>query len=98
MKGRGKSQGSKKTQFKKGYTPWNFKDGKRLKRKYKRFNGKLMLNAHVVWLKYNNLKQIPKGYVIHHRDRDSLNDSIHNLVLMKDSEHKSLLNKMAGDL
>ncbi len=38
-----------------------------------------------------------KVYGIHHKDGDSLNDSIHNLILMKDSEHKSLLNKRAGD-
>lgn len=88
---------SAKTEFKKGMKAWNFKDGKRLKRKYKRFNGKLMLNAHVVWLKYNNLKKIPKGYVIHHKDGDSLNDSIHNIILMEDIEHRKLHNRKVGD-
>ena len=83
--------------WKKGQKAWNFKGGKRLKRKYKRFNGKLMHNACVVWLKYNSLKEVPKGFVIHHKDRDSLNDNIENLILMKDSEHKYLHNQIAGE-
>jgi len=87
---KGYGEGSKKTQFKKGYTPWNFKGGKKLKRKYKRFNGKLILRSHYVWLNHNNLTKIPKGYVIHHKDGDSLNDEISNLILMGDIEHKRL--------
>ena len=69
-------------QFKKGYTPYNYKGNGRLKRKYKRFNGKLVLRAHFVWLNYHKLDKIPKGYVIHHKDRDSLNDKIENHELM----------------
>ncbi len=82
--------------FKKGYKPWNFKTGIKLKRKYKRYNGTLMLNSKAVWLEHNKLKEIPKGYVIHHKDGDSLNDNIENLILMTDSEHKSYHNKIAG--
>ena len=83
--------------WKKGQKAWNFKDGKRLKRKYKRFKGKLILNSHFVWLKYNKLDSIPKGSVIHHKDGNSLNDEISNLVLMIDREHRKLLSK-SGDL
>ena len=92
MKGR-----DEKGRFEKGYKPFNYEGKGRLKRKYKRFNGKLMHNACVVWLKHNNLKEIPKGFVIHHRNGDSLNDNIENLILMKDSEHKSLHNKRVGE-
>ena len=92
-----KEKGGNSGTWKKGMKAWNFKDGKRLKRKYKRFNGKLHLNAHVVWLKYNKLDKIPEGYVIHHKDGDSLNDNIENLILMEDIEHRKLHNKKAGD-
>ncbi|KKK89016.1 hypothetical protein LCGC14_2737350 [marine sediment metagenome] len=97
MDNRGKSEGSKKTQFKKGVKPYNFKTGVKLKRKYKRFNGKLMLNAHVVWLEFHNLKTIPKEYVVHHIDGDSLNDNIGNLKIMESIEHKKLHSRIAGD-
>ncbi len=87
-----------KGMFEKGYTPWNYKGKGRLKRKYKRFNGKLILNSHFVWLKYNNLKEVPKGYIIHHKDGDSLNDNIENLVLMTDKAHKQLQKKAGEEL
>ena len=90
---KGFAEGSKKTQFKKGYTPWNYEGKERLKRKFKRFNGKLILNSHYVFCKVNNIQEISKGFIIHHKDGDSLNDNIDNLILMKDSEHKSLHNK-----
>ena len=91
MKGRDK--GGK---FEKGYTPWNYEGNGRLKRKFKRFNGKLILNSHFVWLKHNKLTKVPKGYVIHHKDGDSLNDKIENLILMEDIEHRKLHNRKAG--
>lgn len=34
--------------------------------------------------------EIPKGYVIHHKDGNKLNNCILNLQLLSDSEHKSL--------
>ena len=37
--------------------------------------------------------EIPKGYVIHHKDGDKLNNCIMNLQLLSDSEHKSLHHK-----
>jgi len=91
-----KKKGGNSTSWKKGHKSWNYKGKGRLKRKFKRFNGKLMLRSHVVWLKYNKLKKIPKGYVIHHKDGDSLNDSIENIILMTDREHKKLQGK-AGE-
>lgn len=98
-KKRGCADGSKNTQFKKGYTPWNFKNGVKLKRKFKRFNGKLVLKSHYVFCKYFNFLEIPKGFVIHHIDGDSLNDQINNLQLMTDKNHKKLYNKknIVGD-
>jgi len=83
--------------WKKGKDAWNFKDGKRLKRKFKRFNGKLVLNSHYVFCERHNIDEIPKGWVIHHKDGDSLNDDFYNLILMRDSKHKSLHNSIAGD-
>ena len=91
MKGR-----NDKGQFKKGYKPYNFKDGKKLKRKYKRFNGKLVLKSHYVFCKHWEIARVPKGCVIHHIDEDSLNDDINNLQLMKDSQHKSFHQKKVG--
>jgi len=85
------------TSWKKGQKAWNFKDGKRLKRKFKRFNGKLMLNAHVVFCERHNINEIPKGWVIHHKDGNSLNDDFYNLILMTDSKHKKLHNAIAGE-
>lgn len=41
--------------------------------------------AKVVWEKHNG--KIPKGMVIHHKDRDTLNDNIGNLQMMTRAEH-----------
>jgi len=81
-----------KTEFKKGQKAWNYKGGKKLKRKMKKYNGILILNAHYVWLKHTGLNKIPKRYIIHHKDGNSLNDNIENLELMKDKEHKEYHN------
>jgi len=89
--------------FQKGHKTWNKQGKGRLKRKFKKFNGKLILNSHYVWLTYHNLKKIPKGYVIHHKDLNSLNDNIYNLIPMTDADHKKLHGEldrkrfMAGD-
>ena len=87
---------SPSTEFKRGHKAWNFKDGKRLKRKFKKFRGKSILKSHFVWLKHNNLYKIPKGHIIHHIDGNTLNDDINNLKLMKQSEHKRFHNHIAG--
>jgi len=49
------------------------------------------------YLKHNNLKKIPVGYVIHHEDFDKLNNAIDNLILMTRSAHTILHNKGKGD-
>jgi hypothetical protein len=41
--------------------------------------------AKVVWEQHNG--PIPKGYVIHHKDRDTLNDGIDNLQALTRAEH-----------
>ena len=88
--------------WKKGQEAWNYEGKGKLKRKMKKWNGKSVLNSHYIYCKANGLKSIPKGYVIHHRDFNSLNDNIDNLMLMTDKGHKSMHNfvskmKRAGD-
>ncbi len=70
-----------KGSFKKGYTPWN-KKGIKIKRKFIRENGEVLLNSHAVWKEYNQ-QLIPKGFVIHHIDENPENDDIKNLRLMR---------------
>ena len=43
-----------------------------------------LLAVHV-WEKHNG--KVPKGYVLHHKDKDSLNDEIDNLETLTRSEH-----------
>ena len=83
------------TEFKKGQEAWNFEGKGKLKRKMKKWNGKLILNAHYVFCQYYRLDKIPKGFIIHHKDGNSLNDSIDNLVMMSDKAHKEFHNKLA---
>ena len=42
--------------------------------------------AKVIWEEING-KRLPRGYVVHHRDRDSLNDSPENLVALTRAQH-----------
>jgi hypothetical protein len=46
---------------------------------------KWMLRAQLVWIAANG--PIPRGRVIHHQNRDTLNDAIANLTLFSKSEH-----------
>jgi hypothetical protein len=46
--------------------------------------------AHVVWNLHNPDNPWKKGYVIHHKDGNSLNDDINNLELMQQGEHTRL--------
>lgn len=39
----------------------------------------------VVWESHHG--RIPKGYVVHHKDRDTLNDDIDNLALLTRAQH-----------
>lgn len=49
---------------------------------------RLMLH-NIVWEKHNG-KKIPKGYEIHHKDFNKLNNNIDNLQLITPSEHTKL--------
>lgn len=51
-----------------------------------RNTGKEVLYHHHVW-KNNHKKEIPKGYLIHHIDKNILNNNINNLQLMSFKEH-----------
>lgn len=41
--------------------------------------------SHYIWEKHNG--KIPKGYLIHHKDKNPLNDNIENLEIMTRAEH-----------
>lgn len=43
------------------------------------------LRARIVWEDANG--PLPRGKIIHHRDRDALNDAIHNLECLTRAEH-----------
>jgi hypothetical protein len=45
---------------------------------------------HAVYMFYNNLTEIPQGYVIHHIDENKLNNDISNLKLLTNAEHISI--------
>lgn len=79
----------------------DLKSGMRIKSAYKEYcdddsNGKKYVTFgskdylhRMIWEYYNN-KDIPEGYVVHHKDFDILNNDISNLELMSSTEHKSL--------
>jgi len=52
--------------------------------------GKRCQEHQVIWLRYNNLKEIPKGYCIHHKNGNKSDNRIENLILMKINEHSRL--------
>jgi len=43
------------------------------------------LRARLVWAKHNG--PIPSGMIVHHKDRNALNDEIGNLQMMTKAEH-----------
>ena len=59
----------------------------------KKVKGKPVFLHREVYLQHNKLKEIPKGYVIHHKDRNKLNNSINNLQMVTRGEHKRIHNK-----
>lgn len=83
------------TEFKKGQEGWNYEGKGKLKRKFVKKDGKFMLNSHYVFCSYYRIKEFPKGFILHHKDGNSLNDSIDNLVMMTDKAHKEFHNKLA---
>jgi len=90
-----KAKGGNQTTWKKGQKAWNYEGKGKSKRKFVRRDGKFMLNTHYVFCSYYRLKEIAKGFVIHHKDGNTLNDSIDNLVMMTDKTHKIFHNKLA---
>ena len=56
-------------------------------------NGYIYINRtplhHLVWEKHYN-KKVPKGYHIHHKDKNKVNNDINNLQLISASEHSRL--------
>ena len=55
-------------------------------------------SLHVDVWEYHNKKQVPKGFVIHHKDFNPFNNDISNLELMENSEHRKLhCDKMSED-
>lgn len=57
-----------------------------------RYKGQVIKYCYLVW-NYHNRKDtitVKDGYVIHHKDGDSLNDKITNLVKMTHSDHSKL--------
>ena len=54
---------------------------------------KWLLRAHLTWIASHG--PIPKGCIVHHKDRGTLNDDINNLTLLTRSEH---ITEHANDL
>lgn len=48
------------------------------------------LEHQIVYCQYNDLTKIPKGYIIHHKDEDKLNNDPANLELLSRAEHAIL--------
>jgi hypothetical protein len=46
--------------------------------------------AHFIWDHYNPVNKWKKGYFIHHKDEDTLNDHISNLKLVTPAEHNKI--------
>ena len=57
---------------------------------YRGYRGEYLHRA--VWEFYNG--EIPKGYVVHHKDENKANNNISNLQLMTKIEHKKLHNEI----
>lgn len=52
---------------------------------------KWIMRAQFVWINENG--EIPKGYVIHHKDKDTLNDTIENLQCLSRKDHINIHRK-----
>ena len=80
-----------------GHIPWNKNKGNGSinSQGYKtlRINGMDILEHHYVWCSQPyNLSYIPKGFCIHHKDLNTLNNNPDNLFLMAKSDHTKLHN------
>jgi len=58
-------------------------------RRMERKPRKEILYHQYIWMKHNK-KRVPKGFLIHHKDDNILNNNIKNLQLMKFNEHTRL--------
>ena len=54
-----------------------------------RIDQKPFLEHHYVWIQHNQIP-IPKGFVIHHLDCNSLNNNIKNLLLLDKNTHNTI--------
>lgn len=55
--------------------------------------GKYMQESVYQYLLSHKLKSVPKGFVIHHKDNNKLNNSVDNLEMLSRSQHTILHNK-----
>lgn len=65
--------------------------GKRLANRYqfkRGSDGRMWLEHRLVWTEAYG--SIPDGFIVHHRDDDSINNALENLELLPDAVHKSL--------
>ena len=79
------TRGRTGTICKNGYR--SFSKGSRATKKYE-------YEHRMVWKKF--FGDIPKGFVIHHKDGNKLNNDISNLVLMNAKEHAQMHAKQRG--
>ena len=78
--------------FVKGCTPHNKGNGKGrigpYGYRYIYVNGKERFEHHINWMNDNGLCFIPKGWIVHHRNMNRLDNRPENLLLVPDELHK----------
>ncbi len=71
-----------KTNFKGGFID---KNGHRILR----IEGEYIPEHRMIWIRHNKIP-IPKGFIVHHRDMNTLNNNIDNLLLLPREIHGQL--------